>query len=201
MKIKVGKYEIELPDNTTARSFVHFDIATGHVSRISNFINETDTSVLEVDFERVKSYINGEISLINLKVEFDPEIRDFVLIESGEELSKKSTDRVYQIYKTDKADIVLVLDKPNQCWKVLVDPDIRSSILNKNVVFDSIMGISVTVRNNPHLLLRTLSIPLDRLFREAYFVIPFDHEFEFTLEEFSLFTPKRFDSYSCEVIE
>jgi len=61
------------------------------------------------------------------------------------------------------------------------------------------LSFSVTEKNNPNVLYRTLSFPFSQLVNDFYVVKDFKNDYEFNGDPVSVYTIKRFDSYSYEI--
>jgi hypothetical protein len=100
----------------------------------------------------------------------------------------------------EDADIQVVQDLKNTCWKFLISKELRSNLVENKVSLKVNLGFSITQKNNPNVLYRTLVFPFSQLVNDYYVVLDFKNDFEFNGDPISLYTIKRFDTYSYEVI-
>jgi len=184
------------------KHWVYFNIDTGEVVSISNEKQDnTDLSSIEVSYEEVSALISGEERFDTCIVDFDPKLKTYVLKRRTiEDPVYDVDDLIYCVSETDDADITVVQDLKNTCWKFLISEKLRSQIADKAVSIKTNLSFSITQENNPNILYRTLSFPFNDLVQNFYVIKDFKEDYEFDGKPVSVYTIRRFDSYSFEVI-
>jgi hypothetical protein len=200
MTEEVMLFKVPHIDNTYR---VYFDIETGSIHAITNEpLDENSYSYIEVTYESVETLLNGKELFSNYAVEYDLKLKLYELKQKTlEKTVIDINELIYKLEKTEDADIQLVQDIKNTCWKFLISKEFRASVLpNKGAVSKIVLSFSVTEENNPNILYRTLKFPLEQLVRDHYVVLDFKDQYEIDGLPVSVYTIKRFNSYSFEVI-
>ena len=200
MKFKVGAYELEQRSLGVQSSFIIFNMGTGEIDRITNKAVECEDGygMFATTYDEVAGFLEGTRKIEDAKVFYNPESRQYEIAKLEIEESNVD-DRVHKLPSNEDADIRVILDHANTCWKVLLSPDFVASILEQKITVTEILTFSVTARGNPNILYRMIKVPLEDIIRQTYHILPFEHEFERNQEPVSLYTMKKFDSYSFEV--
>ena len=107
---------------------------------------------------------------------------------------------IYQIPINTEADITIIQDIPNTCWKFLISEELEVELRSKFINLKSILHFSITEQNNPNILYKTILVDLEQLVKNHYQVFDFTAEFEKENIPLSVFTTKRFNSYSYKRI-
>lgn len=181
--------------------WVYFNSETGEIVSITNeTLDRDDLSCIEVSYDDVAGLVSGEEQFIDRKVEFDPKIRAFVLKQNTIEQDVYTVDdAIHHVTHNQDPDITVIQDIENTCWKFLISPELRSQIIDNRINLNTLLAFSITEENNPNILYRTLTFPFKDLIKQSYVIKDFLHDYEFAGEPISVYTIKRFDSYSFEV--
>lgn len=181
---------------------VYFDLDSGKIHAITNEELETDTySCVEVSYEDVSTLVTGEEHFDTCIVDFNPKLKLYELRRNSIEQEVYTVDElIYKCEKLADADVQIIQDVKNTCWKFLISESLRQSLAANNVSLKSQLSFSITEENNPNVLYRTLSFPFSQLVNDFYVIKDFKEDYEFDGLPISVYTIKRFDSYSYEVI-
>ena len=181
---------------------VYFDIETGKIHTITNEEIETEQlSDIEVTFEDVKTLITGEEPFNSCSVRYNTKLKLYELSRNSIEQDVFTVDElIYKCEQHKDADIQIIQDIKNTCWKFLISESLRQSLAANNVSLKSNLSFSITEENNPNILYRTLSFPFSQLVNDFYVIKDFKEDYEFDGKPVSVYTIKRFDTYSYEVI-
>lgn len=181
---------------------VYFDLDTGKIHTITNEALETDEfSHIEVSYEDVAPLVSGEEHFDTCIVDFNTKLKLYELRRNSIEQDVYTVgDLIYKCEQAEDADIQVIQDVKNTCWKFLISESLRQSLATHNVSLKSQLSFSITEENNPNVLYRTLNFPFSQLVNEFYVIKDFKEDYEFDGLPISVYTIKRFDSYSYEVI-
>jgi hypothetical protein len=181
---------------------VYFDLDTGRIHAITNENLDTDEySYTEVSYEDVAPLVNGEEHFDTCIVDFNPKLKLYELRRNSIEQDVYTvSDLIYKCQSYQDADIQIIQDVKNTCWKFLISESLRQSLAANNVSLKSQLSFSITEENNPNVLYRSLTFPFSQLVNEFYVIKDFKEQYEFDGLPISVYTIKRFDSYSYEVI-
>lgn len=199
MTKKYIKFNIPVIENL---QYVYFDIETGNVLQITNEkINDNNLSYIIVSTEDVETIISGEESFESCAVVYNTKLKLYELQRNTiEQPVYNVNDLIYEITGSVKnPDIQVIQDLKNTCWKFLISKDLRANLVDNKVSLKVNLGFSITQKNNPNVLYKTLTFPFSQLVNDYYVVLDFKNNFEFNGDPISLYTIKRFDSYSYEI--
>ena len=180
---------------------VYFREGSGEIYRISPRSGENS---IPVPIEDVRGMLTGKESKRHYFVDFNPKTKSLELKHKGQDNFEGATvnDYIYEIPTNDvkDPDLSIVQDIPNTCWKIELGSNIRRNIKEKGVRLNTVLKFSVTEKNDPNILYKTLSVDFSQAVRDNYVVIPFDMKFETTNKSISIYTDKRFDTYQFKRI-
>lgn len=184
--------------------YVCFEPDTGTILKVTNTLSNADKNFISVDINDVRTLLSGEEQLTNYKVEFNPKTKELEF-KPRYELHVSNfniNDVIYQVpQNVDDADLTVIQDLDNKCWKVLISSELKRNLKNKGVGLNMNIYFSITALNDPNLLYKILDIDFSRSLRDHYFVAPFTEEFEKDICDISLYTAKQFDTYSFKRIK
>jgi len=179
--------------------FVCYD-DNGDILKITPEQPDISEKYILVDQEDVKVLLTGEELIFKWMVGFNLKTKVNELIPKGlyDERDFKINELIYEVpFGNKDAEIVIDYDKDNTCWKFLISSELEIFLYNNNISLnDSFLHFSVCEHNNPNILFKTLTVSLDQLVKNHYFILPFIYEWEANLKEFSIYTNKRFNTYS-----
>lgn len=161
-----------------------------------------DLSFVEVNFDEVEPVLSGKEPLQNCRVTYNVKTRKYELLHNSLDTPIYSVaELIYKIPdKTDdNADIQVVQDIKNTCWKILIGGRLYSELIGQNVNIDTDVSINLTQKHNPNIFYRRLKFSLKELIKNHCIVFDFIQESEFNGEPLSVYTVQRFDTYSYEV--
>jgi hypothetical protein len=193
-------FDIPIVENL---QYVYFDIETGSILKITNEkLDDNNQSHITVSTEDVLTLINGEEPFESCSVVYNTKLKLYELQRNTiEQPVYNVNELIHEITEViEDADIQVVQDLKNTCWKFLISKELRSNLVENKVSLKVNLGFSITQKNNPNVLYRTLVFPFSQLVNDYYVVLDFKNDFEFNGDPISLYTIKRFDTYSYEVI-
>lgn len=183
------------------KRYVYFD-NDGEILSISNQ-NKTEGSYIETDVDQVINLITGKEVLSNYVVMFDPVTKQNVIRHRfiEEELQFDINNQIYKVptEKLARPDFTLQQDVKNKRWNFILDNLLQENLKKQTVRFSSKLNFSITSKNDPHNLYQYFTIDLETL-TENY-SIPFVSEIELDIDQISVYTTKRLETYYHEVIE
>lgn len=175
--------------------YIAFD-DNGNLVSIGRYKDESYSN-LKITFDEVREIIEGKESIFNYKVEYDFIEKRYLLKNKYDiEQDQLKESYLYELKKsTTKSDVKIIKNNKNKCWNLEIDPDIFEGIQEGSIYADpKDQYYSVTLKYNPNFLYRVLKF-------DETCVIPFEFDFEFDNESVSLYTVRKFSTYSFEVID
>lgn len=184
--------------------YVGFDKETGRIVSIGNDNTREDLSYIQVPLEDVLSIKKGIESKELYHVVYNPKIKDLQLtLKSNFTLDASNVnDFIYNIPTLDiqGADITVIQDIPNTCWKIVIGETLRRNIREKGIRLNTNMMFSITEKNDPNILYKTLIVNTTQTINDNYCIVPFSMPFELTNTPISVYTARKFDTYQFKRI-
>jgi len=168
----------------------------GQILSIQNYPDEKYNN-LQKEIKEIEKFLNGTVSFLRYKVEYDFIDKDYKLIDI--EQYQETLMRESFLYKmpndvSKDTDITLIQDNKNSCWKLHINPKLPEELKNKKINIDpKLQFYSVTKKNDPNVLFAVLNF-------DENLEIPFDRNFKFDKEDVSVYTVRKFSTYKHEVI-
>lgn len=192
----------EAPATKVATGYrVYFDTTTGNILSVTNDPNATDDNPsIETTFEDVEDILAGKESITDVKVIYNTQTKLYELDRNTlDKYVYNINDWLYECNNDTNADIEIIQDLKNTCWKFYIGKELEAKLNEQKVTLNIDCNFFITEKNNPNVLHKTLSFPLAQLRNEFYIVLPFSEEYEFDGTPLSIYTTRRFDTYSYEV--
>ena len=178
--------------HSNIKKYVYYD-KNGNITAIRNSNTSSDnTPCIEVELDQVIDLITGAKPFSNNCIMFDAISKKYQLTtKTVDEINNYDINRsIYKIQKSSNADVTIIKNCKEKYWSIKFHELIRLNTQSHHLMF------SITKENDPHELYRVFKINLNSL--EDY-KIPMICDEE--LLENSVYTLKRFESYSIEVIQ
>lgn len=182
------------------KRYVYFD-DDGNLTAVSN-INTEPGNYVEVEFLEIENLITGKEHFFHYYVAFDTVSKSYVLKHkfNEEEFTFDVNNQIYKIPQNNhRTDIKIIQDIKNKKWKIVLDEIIRDNFKSKKMIFTKSLNFSFTKYNDPHQLENFIAIDLNQLI-ENNLEIEFKNQIELDPNALSVYTIKRLETYSHEVI-
>lgn len=184
----------------STKRYVYFD-DDGNLTAVSN-VNTEPGNYIEVEFADIVNLITGKEQFFHYYVAFDTVSKSYVLKHkfNEEEFTFDVNNQIYKIPRNDtRTDIKIVQDIKNKKWKIILDDIIRSNFKSKKMIFTKSLNFSFTAYNEPHQLEKFIVVDLNQLI-ESNLEIKFENQIELDPNALSVYTIKRLETYSHEVL-
>lgn len=194
--------KIKIDAHTANFVYIYYDRVEGSIHKISPRREETTYEVLEVDHNTAHPFLTGEKKTSDYRISYDVANKAVSLKNINERNPLGTYDKIlYQIpMNNNLADLTIEQNFNTNSWNVSISIDTLDFVKNHSLsLYDKIL-LSVTEKDDPNILYRTLYIDLGILVEQTI-SIPFKFEFEHTRKHVSIYTNKYFDSYSYKVIQ
>ena len=171
--------------------YVHYD-EKGAITKISRE-KDQDSDAIQVPFSKVKKLMEGRESLVEYIVEWDFLEKKHVLKHMSEWRTEQLKDNfLYEIQNDENADAVIQQDKQNKCWRLILSDEVLEAKVDPTKQF-----YSITKKYDPNVLYRL--IRFEKVGNE--YIVPFELDFEVDNLDLSIYTVRKFSTYSYEVID
>lgn len=98
----------------------------------------------------------------------------------------------------DDFDVLIRQDHFKKCWEIVLGFETKNELLKSNYKSNDNIFFSITEKNDPNVLYRTIQVSLSELIYNTK-IIDFQHSWEFNNKDVSIYTPKFFKTYMHEV--
>jgi hypothetical protein len=185
----IEKYSIPL----ISKYMIYFDPVTYDILSMTNEKRKDLTNFFEIDFEKVRPFLEGKQDPRQYKVVLNPS-NTFELVSKIINQDLKSS--VLVPISLSALDSCLNVVHTNSSWKILLSDNEQKRLTN-NIV-DYVLYIFITSKHNKNFLYRTVTVNLDELIKNGEVIIPFESSLENDLSKIMLSTIKFFESYSLK---
>lgn len=195
--------KIKLDAQNADISYVYYDKETGDIHKISPKKEDSNFEIIEMSLNKVKRLLTGEKKTSDYKVSYDIITKSVILKNIHESNRVFSFDKVlYKIPKEDLeiCDLVVDQDFLTNTWKISISDKTTEFIKSHNLSLHDKILLSVTKKDDPNILYRTLYIEIGNALENSI-KIPFEFNFEFERREVSIYTSKYFESYGYKVTQ
>ena len=89
-------------------------------------------------------------------------------------------DLIYELptRKTRNADLTITQNTKDTCWKISIGGNVKSNLLSQKLSLNNKLSFSVTRKDDPNILYKTLKFDFTEFQDGKYLIIPFDQDFE-----------------------
>ena len=181
--------------------YVIYNEINGVILKISPLIDKllTGTNYINVDIMQVNNILQGRESVYSYNVVFDEHAQDFQLkfIENDSDNECNINDVIYEVNESNcMADVIIIQNFVENYWQIRLSSEVIEKI--KNLSNNKLQNIhlSLTEKNNPNILYKELIIDSAYILEHQTYSIPFSDEFEFNNTPISIYTVKKYNSYT-----
>ena len=119
----------------------------------------------------------------------------------ADETAFRVDDDIFKIPNSteQKPDLTITQDIKNKRWIFSIDRGLRSYVQSTSASYNRKIQFSVARKNDPHDLYHLIIIDFDELVQQGILEIPFKYQTEESVDDISVYTTKRFETYVYEV--
>lgn len=184
------------------KKYVYYD-DNGNILSISNRIT-SDDPYIEVENTEVKSITDGQDQITNFRVEYDTLLKQYIL--KHKKINNKSfisiKNNIFQIpdYSVNEYDLKVIRDNVSKVWIFELNAELRKNLKTSHSNYSNMMHFSITDKNDPNCLLQLITLKVNDLVNNKQLKIKFLKENAFDNKQVSVYTIRKFQSYSYEEI-
>lgn len=172
---------------------VVFDKDTGKIKSIGPGTPVENS--IQVPLSDVIDFKTGNRSRLKYRVEFNIEKKKYEIVEKKKS-STKIQNFLYEIPIAANAELLIIKDVKNNCWKIKLDKSVRHLLKENTVSTDQLLPFSITEYGDPNILYKYFTINMLDLIKQDI-TIDFTMPFETQQQELSIFTRKVFKTYGA----
>lgn len=195
------KYKIQLRKPAPAHSYkVYFDPESGRVSAITNKTLPDNEHFYETSVATVEEFLTGEKNLTKHRVIFDVKKQTYDLIHNDETIIVYANDLIHQIKTEIAAQITVKQDIKNHKWVISASDSVKKQMKTVQLRLEETLIFSATSYGNPNILYNHFFVNVKDLVNGECVAIPFKCQEEQNPEQVSIYTSRKFNKYTHEVI-
>jgi len=175
---------------------VYFDQDTGNIISISNVEQDTETNFI-IDIQDARPYLDGTKSVTRHKVVYDIRTSSYIIVDKYKKLEADVNDNVYKIKQQDNAQITVSFLAQSNMWKVALSDSAKKDLESKKERINQLLQFSVTQKNNPNILHDYFTTTVQQLLENPIMI---NSQSQFEIDKYSVYTNRKFQKYSCEVV-
>ena len=175
---------------------VYFDKDTGNILSVSNVEQDIETNFI-IDTQDARPYLDGTKNVTRHKVVYDIRTSSYIIVDKYKKLEIDVNDNVYKIKQQDNAQITVSFLTQSNMWKVALSDSAKKDLESKKERINQALQFSVTQKNNPNILHEYFTTTVQQLLENP---ITIDSQSQFEIDKYSVYTNRKFQKYSCEVV-
>ena len=176
--------------------YVNFDKKTGNIYSIKNHKNDSE-SFFAISHKEAIKFNSGSEKIEHYSVVWSKQQKSYKLIKQADMTIETIKNMFMEVPpNVKKTDVSILKDYKNKEWKITVSSDTPEKYNNGEVIESDCLHFSVTEKQNPHILYRTLIVNISELFQNPVSV-PFD-DYDDKHLSYSIYTNKKLDSYTIK---
>ncbi|MGY8864042.1 MAG: hypothetical protein ACKVJK_00300 [Methylophagaceae bacterium] len=175
---------------------VYFDKDTGNILSISNVEQDIETNFI-IAIQDALPYLDGTKNVTRHKVVYDIRTSSYIIVDKYKKLEIDVNDNVYKIEQQANAQVIVSFLPQTRTWKVALSDNAKQDLQTKKERINQALQFSVTQKNNPNILHEYFTTTVERLLDSP---ITLDSQMLFNIDKYSVYTNRKFQKYSCEVV-
>jgi hypothetical protein len=181
--------------------YIYYD-DNGEIISISNS-NDLTGNYIVLPLDRVINFLNAKENTNSYAIVYDTISKQHVLkLKYGvDETVFRVNDYFYAVERTAEQipDLTVVQDIKNKQWIFLINEKLQSYLHSQLTSYSQKLQFSITRKNDPHDLYHLIIIDLTELIKNKEIKVPFKYQTEELIDDISVYTTKRFETYVYEV--
>lgn len=178
---------------------VYFDKNSGDIFSITNTC--LSGNWFETDYESVRYLLDGSKRIIDYKVVYNTRAFEYEIISKNQKLIDITVDDlIYKVTFTKDSQIKILQNNKQKKWIVSMSKKMKSILKEKGARLEERLFFSVTEKDNPNILYRTFSVQIRDLVKNQNCMFDFVSQKEYEIDKIGVYTNRKFESYSYEVI-
>ena len=180
---------------------VYFDNDTGRIQAITNKEIESKFESFEVPVQEAEGFVVGTRNMTKHKVVFDVKEQRYKIVSDQESIHVYVDDHIFQINNLKNPQIIVEQDIAQSKWIVRASDAIKSSMSSVGPRLEEVMFFSITEYGNPNILYNHFYVSINDVVSNDSLEFDFSSQEEHVASNISVYTNRKFDIYSHEVID
>lgn len=195
------KYKVKLRKPQVIDKYkVYFDLETGNILSITNKTDNTKNTFFEIPVQEAEDFVLGTRNLTSHKVVFNVKEQKYEITHKDDSIIVYADDLIFRINKVNSPQIIITQDIKNEKWILSVADEIKQTMKSVQSRLEEYLFFSITEKRNPNILYAHFYTSIKDLVEQEVLEIPFTSQEEQDFAKISVYTNRKFDRYSHEVI-
>lgn len=196
------KYKIKLAKPPAILKYkVYFDLETGKIEAITNKSIEGKETFFEVPVQDVEDFVSGNRNLTKHKVVFNVKEQRYNIVHDQDTIVVYADDLIFNIKQLKDAQVKILQDINRSEWKISASSTIKEQMKTVQSRLEETMYFSITEKGNPNILYNHFYVSIKDIIEQEFVSFPFSSQEEQTFDLVSVYTNRKFDKYTHEVID
>jgi hypothetical protein len=196
------KYKVKIQKPQAVTTYrVYFDADTGMVTSITHKDLPNKKTYFNVPVQEVEDFLSGTRNLTKHKVVFDVREQRYKIVSIQESIIVYADDLIFKLSKIADPQIIVEQRLKENTWRIYASQDIKSSMKDVGSRMEETMFFSITEKGNPNILYNHYYVSVRDIMDKDFIEFEFTSQDEHTAGKVSVYTNRKFDRYTHEVID
>ena len=179
---------------------VYFDVESGAILSITNRELGKDLGSFIVPVQEVEDFLAGTRNMTKHRVVFNVKEQQYQIVSNQENIIVSADDLIFRLTKLDDAQIIIQQCLTEKRWKIFASAETRKNMQEIGARLEEILFFSITEYGNPNILYNHYYVSIRDIIENDFVEFDFTSQEETVLNQISVYTNRKFDKYSHEVI-
>lgn len=186
--------------NKTPTYRVYFDVESGNILSITNRELGKDLGSFIVPIQEVEDFLAGTRNMTKHRVVFNVKEQQYQIVSNQENIIVSADDLIFRIMNLDNAQIVVQQCLKEKCWKIFASTEIRKKMKAVGARLEEVLFFSITEVGNPNILYNHYYVSIKDIIEKDFVKFNFTSQDELDPKQISVYTNRKFEKYSHEVV-
>lgn len=178
---------------------VYFEKDSGTILALTN--KDLDyPNFFEAFYEDIAKFIEGNENILLHKVVYNVSTSNYKIIPKDEKIEIQVNDLIHNIKQGGTYQIRVIKNNKKKIWKIHLEKNLKQQLSEVQASVNDFLHFSITQKNNPNVLYRYIVCTVKQLVDDDI-ILNFDSQEEENLQHFSVYTNRKFEKYSYEVVD
>lgn len=195
------KYKVKFKKPKAMPSYkVCFDPKTGSILSITNKEVSAQQNYFVAPIHEVEGFINGNLNMTKHRVIFDVKKQEYRIVSNSEKIIVNADDLIFKLSTNSNAEIIVQQCIESKKWKLFASDKTKNSMSVAGSRIEEGLFFSITEYGNPNILYNHFYVKIKDLIETDFSEFPFCSQEESELDCVSVYTNRKFNKYSHEVV-
>lgn len=185
----------------TTKYKVYFEPDLGKILSVTNKDVDEYKNYFELPLQEVEDFLTGVKNIVNYKVIFDIKEQSYKIVNKNQPLIVYADDLIFKVPNITGYQILVEQNLKDNKWKISAENSLKEKMKEITSRLEEIMFFSITQSNNPNILYNHFYVSIKDVIENDTVEFNFTSQDEAVAGLTSVYTNKKFDRYTHEVID